>query len=132
MVDSYEVLVVGSGFGGTIMALSFANKLEQDNKQNNTNKKVCILERGQWWISHELNYTPKEKRKNPPNMREFLSDKNLAYHFWPHPDNVEGIIDLASSVREISKQGLFDYSVLGIILLLFKFIRTCKVFHSYD
>jgi hypothetical protein len=72
-----------------------------------------MLERGQWWISHELNYTPKEKRKTQSNMREYLNDNNLAYHFWPHPDNVKGIIDLASSVREISRQGLFDYRVLG-------------------
>jgi choline dehydrogenase-like flavoprotein len=112
-VDSFEAAVVGSGFGGTILALSLANKFEQDNKDNNTKKKVCILERGQWWISHELNYTPKETRKTHPNMREYLTDNNFAYHFWPHPDNVKGIIDLASAVREISKQGLFDYNILG-------------------
>jgi len=112
-LDSFEALVVGSGFGGTILAISLADEFDQYNKVHNTNRKVCVLERGQWWISHELNYTPTRDRKTFPNMREYLTDNSRAYHFWPHPDNVKGIIDLASSVREISKQGLFDYRVLG-------------------
>jgi aspartate oxidase len=39
MLDSFEVVIVGSGFAGTIMALSFANTFKQDNSQDNTNKK---------------------------------------------------------------------------------------------
>jgi hypothetical protein len=32
--------------------LSLANELEDDNTKNNTDKKFCILKRGQWWLSH--------------------------------------------------------------------------------
>lgn len=112
-VDRFEAVVVGSGFGGTILALSFANKFQLDNKNEDSAKKVCVLERGQWWISHELTYSQKENRKTFPNMREYLKDNDHAFHFWPHPDNIKGIIGLASSVREISKQGLYDYRILG-------------------
>ena len=63
MTDSFEAVVVGSGFGGTILSLSLANKFADDNANNNTDKKVCVLERGQWWLSHEMNFVPKASRK---------------------------------------------------------------------
>ncbi len=113
MDEAFDAVVVGSGFGGTILALSFANRFERENAQNNTNKKVCILERGQWWLSHELNYTPKANRNRPPNMREFLEDSGRPYHTWAHPDNVSGALELLSTSRTLSKTGLYDYQVLG-------------------
>ncbi|HSF49802.1 MAG TPA: hypothetical protein VLA74_03500, partial [Nitrososphaeraceae archaeon] len=114
-VESFEAVVIGSGFGGTILTLSLANKFESDNAANNTDKKVCLLERGQWWLSHEINYTPPDKRKPSyhTNMREFLDDNKKPYHFWPYPDTVRGNIEIASAARAISKTGLYDYRVLG-------------------
>ena len=57
----YDSVVIGSGFGGTIVSLAIAKMY----KGKNENKRVCILERGQWWISHEL------------------PDSNaIAEHFW--------------------------------------------------
>ncbi len=32
--DKFEAVVVGSGFGGTILTLSLANKFENDNTKN--------------------------------------------------------------------------------------------------
>ena len=114
-VENFDAVVIGSGFGGTIMTLALANKFESDNSTNNTNKKVCLLERGQWWLSHEINYTPPAKRSPTyhPNMREFLDDNKRPYHFWPYPDTVRGNIEIASAARAISRTGLFDYRVLG-------------------
>lgn len=63
---------MGSGFGGTILALSLANKFEDDNAKNNTNKRVCVFERGQWWLSHEMNFVPKASRKTSPNKFSLL------------------------------------------------------------
>ena len=114
-VESFEAVVIGSGFGGTILTLSLANKFDSDNTSNNTDKKVCLLERGQWWLSHEINYTPPDKR-NPSyhtNMREFLDDDKRPYHFWPYPNTVRGNIEMASAARAISRTGLYDYRVLG-------------------
>ncbi len=113
MAEAFDAVVVGSGFGGTILALSFANRFEMENAKNNTSKKVCILERGQWWLSNELNYTLKANRKRPPNMREFLEDSGRPYHTWAHPDNVTGVLELLSTSRTLSKTGLYDYQVLG-------------------
>lgn len=113
MAEAFDAVVVGSGFGGTILALSFANKFERENAKNSTSKKVCILERGQWWLSHELNYTLKANRKRPPNMREFLEDSGRPYHTWAHPDTVTGVLELLSTSRTLSKTGLYDYQALG-------------------
>jgi choline dehydrogenase-like flavoprotein len=116
--DKFEAVVVGSGFGGTILALSLANKYESDNAKDNTNNQVCVLERGQWWLTHELTYTPKEKRKTSPNMREFLVDSKRPYHFWAHPDNVKGQLELLSTARELSKTGIYDLRILGNVTVI--------------
>ena len=116
--EKFEAVVVGSGFGGTILALSLANRFEHDNSINNTDKKVCVLERGQWWLTHEMNYTPKEKRKTSPNMREYLEDNNRPYHFWAHPDSVKGVLELLSFARGLSKTGLYDLRILGNVSVI--------------
>ena len=113
MTDYFEAIIIGSGFGGTILALSLANKFEADNNKDEIEKRVCLLERGQWWLSHEMSFAPRAGRRMPPNLREYLEDNGRPYHFWPHPDNVSGIIELLSTDRTISKAGLFDYKVLG-------------------
>lgn len=114
-LESFEAVVIGSGFGGTVLTLSLANKFESDNTSNNIDKKVCLLERGQWWLSHEINYTPPGERSPSyhTNMREFLDDNKRPYHFWPYPDTIKGNIEIASAARAISKTGLYDYRVLG-------------------
>lgn len=118
MADTFESVIIGSGFGGTILALSFANRFEDENSKNNTNKRACILERGQWWLTHEFNYTPKASRKTFPNPREYLDDNGRPYHFWAHPDNTKGILELLSANRTLSKMGLYDYKVLGNVHVL--------------
>jgi choline dehydrogenase-like flavoprotein len=108
----FDAVVIGSGFGGTIAALTLANYfLAKGGRQ-----RVCLLERGQWWISHELPYRkdlsppipPLERIPKQLNMREFLQDTKRPFDFWAHPDNVEGLIDLASKARFVNKAGLYD------------------------
>ena len=55
-VNECEAIVIGSGFGGTITSLSLVNKYVKDAENNPgaDKKKIVILERGQWWVSHEL------------------------------------------------------------------------------
>ena len=45
-VNQCEAVVVGSGFGGTIVSLSLVNQFEQQDPA--LMRKVIILERGQW------------------------------------------------------------------------------------
>lgn len=112
-IETFETVVIGSGFGGTISTISLLNKFNHDNSLNNTDKRICVLERGQWWLSHELNYTPPDKRKDQPTMREYLDDNKRPFHFWPYPDTVRGMIEIASASRIISRVGLYDYRILG-------------------
>jgi hypothetical protein len=59
-VNECEAIVIGSGFGGTITSLSLVNKYVKDAESNPgvNKKKIVILERGQWWVSHELPVSP--------------------------------------------------------------------------
>jgi len=109
-MDSFEAVVVGSGFGGTISALSLANYLKEKGSGQ-----VCILERGQWWLSHETPFTTKEERKPDHNrtMLEFLVDEKKPFNFWAHPDNTEGLFNLLSMSRITGKQGLYDFHSLS-------------------
>jgi choline dehydrogenase-like flavoprotein len=100
----FDAVVIGSGFGGTIAAITLSNYFLKNNKQ----EKVCLLERGQWWLSHEIGYSPQPRTANA-NMREFLQDKRYPYNFWAHPDNTEGLIKFGSKTRLISRAGLYDY-----------------------
>jgi len=103
----FDAVVVGSGFGGTIAALTLANYFK------GSNKRVCLLERGQWWISPELTSTMPRDSGVPTNMREFLEDDRQPFNFWSRPDNVEGVIDLASKIREVNRAGLYDIRPLA-------------------
>lgn len=104
-----DAVVIGSGFGGTIAALTLTNFFATRNK----GEKVCILERGQWWISHELPYRGKNGAIADPNMREFLQNTGREFSFWAHPDNVEGVLDIGSKVRLVNRSGLYDYRQLS-------------------
>jgi choline dehydrogenase-like flavoprotein len=114
--DKFPVVVIGSGFGGTIAALTFAALFEERNqgKEEAEWERVCILERGQWWVSHEIPFTPQDKRPdNQRNMLEFLRDEDQPYGFWAHPDNVKGITRLLSMARQVNRRGLYDYRPIG-------------------
>lgn len=115
-MDRFACVVVGSGFGGTIAALTFVKLYEERNRGKGREKwdRVCILERGQWWVSHEIPFTPKEKRPagHTRNMLEFLRDEAEPYGFWAHPDNIKGLTRLISMARQVNRRGLYDYRPL--------------------
>lgn len=43
----YAVVVIGSGFGGTLTALTLAREFEKRDR----GEKVVMLERGSWWTT---------------------------------------------------------------------------------
>lgn len=74
--------------------------------------KVCILERGQWWISHEVPISAggNELRKETGaslGMGEYLDSNNIPYHYWAFPDNVNGLAGLFSILRTVDRRGLY-------------------------
>jgi choline dehydrogenase-like flavoprotein len=110
--EKYEAVVIGSGFGGTITALTLANMFGSDSHKNE-NQRVCILERGQWWISHEMPSNEEGTIDKSPTIRQYLEENNIPYSFWAYPDNLKGLLALFGNTREISGiRGLYDYKIM--------------------
>jgi hypothetical protein len=75
-----------------------------------------ILERGQWWVSHELPLSPSshefEKKVNPDNgIREYLDSNDNPYRTWAYPDNVNGLSQFLNTLRAVDRRGLLDYRI---------------------
>lgn len=103
--SKYEAVVIGSGFGGTILSLSLGNKYKKEGE----GKKVCILERGQWWISPEVPLTKEGTIDHKSTIREYLVDKDMPYGVFPYPDNHQGLVKVIGNSRAINKvEGLYD------------------------
>src|SRR5438132_4419626 len=83
MAFDFDVIIVGSGFGATALAID----------QSNKNKSVFILERGVWWLTPELS------AENP--MAPFLASHRTTQpvQYWPRPDHRGGMIDFLSVVK---------------------------------
>lgn len=115
-----EAVVVGSGFGGTIASLSLVNQLHEEDKlvPDPDKRKVILLERGQWWISHEV---PKSRGFNEqktvdptqhkPGIREYLELNDIPYRTWAYPDNIDGLSEFLNTLRIIDRRGLYDYRI---------------------
>ncbi|HEU4446521.1 MAG TPA: GMC oxidoreductase [Nitrososphaeraceae archaeon] len=117
-VNQCEAVVVGSGFGGTIVSLSLVNQFEQQDQAlpDTQKRKVIILERGQWWVSHELPLSPSshefEKKVNPDKgIREYLDSNDNPYRTWAYPDNVSGLSQFLNTLRVVDRRGLLDYRI---------------------
>jgi len=115
-----EAVVVGSGFGGTIVSLSLVNQyVDEDKLKPDADKrKLVILERGQWWVSHELPLSPgsHEFEKKPPatpdkGIREYLETNDIPHRTWAYPDNINGMNQFLNSSRIIDRRGLYDYRI---------------------
>jgi hypothetical protein len=104
--EKYETVVIGSGFGGTIISLTLGQKYKQDND----GKKVCILERGQWWVSHEMPSSSEGTINNKETIREYLEHHDMPYDIWAYPDNMEGIFKVFGNSTTVNKlKGVYDY-----------------------
>jgi choline dehydrogenase-like flavoprotein len=113
-----EALVVGSGFGGTILSLSLVNQYaaEDQSLPDSDKRMVVVLERGQWWVSHELPSSPSsnefQKKKNPhKGLREYLESNDIHYRTWPYPDDINGLNQFLNSFRVVDRRGLYDYRI---------------------
>lgn len=111
--DQFEAVVVGSGFGGTILGLTLANKFSKEKNSGTKPKKVCILERGQWWVSHEMPDSPGSRTFGKPTMREYFEQNNIPYRLWAYPDNMNGLLQLFQNTRIADRNGIYDYRALG-------------------
>jgi choline dehydrogenase-like flavoprotein len=114
-----ECVVVGSGFGGTIVSLSLVNQYHQQDQalSDEDKRKVIILERGQWWVSHELPLSPSshefEKKIGTPDkgIREYLETNDIHYRTWAYPDNINGLNQFLNTIRVVDRRALYDYRI---------------------
>src|SRR5215212_9593338 len=120
--DKYEVVVIGSGFGGTIASLTLTNKYEDKDKKEKLGRRVCILERGQWWVSHEMPM-PQVPNKpdisdngtidDKPTLRGYLTKNDMPYGTWAYPDDTKGLLNLFGNSRPINNlKGVYDYKAM--------------------
>jgi cholesterol oxidase len=111
--DGYEAVVIGSGFGGTIAALTLSNKYEKEdnNKEEKLRRRVCVLERGQWWISHEIPDKPNGTTDNSQTLRGYLIKNDMPYSTWAYPDDTKGLLNLFGNSKPINNlKGVYDYT----------------------
>jgi|GEM_PF-337779 len=78
-------------------------------------KRICLLERGQWWVSHEMPATSDGLiGPNPsPTIRQYLEQNNIPYNIWAYPDNTKGLLRLFGTIRIFDNiKGLYDYKAM--------------------
>ena len=116
--DQYEAVVVGSGFGGTIISLTLANWFHELDPTHKA-KRVCVLERGQWWTSHEVPDNTSGTTDGRETMRDYLEKNMEPYGLWPYPNNIKGFLNLVGNTRYFnSVTGLYDYKSMKNIGVL--------------
>ncbi len=108
----YTVVVIGSGFGGTMTALALARQFELWNKDHpNERRRILMLERGTWWT------TPVGTVQDPEVATyDFLRwERRQAVQVWPSQNHFRGVLDLMSRCRrhDGNPDGLYDFMSPG-------------------
>ena len=102
----YTMVVIGTGFGGTMTALPVAREFVRRNK----GETVLMLERGTWWTTPVGTVQDKEV-----SAFEFLVGKGHPVQYWSTPNNFWGFVDIFTRClrREKNEDGLYDFSLMG-------------------
>lgn len=79
----YKVVVIGTGFGGSMTALTLADRTQ------GTNTKILMLERGTWWTTPVSTVQDKEVR-----TRMLLQEKNQPVQVWSSQNHFLGFLDI--------------------------------------
>jgi hypothetical protein len=102
------------------VSLSLVNQLHKEDRllPDSDKRKVILLERGQWWISHEVPSTKgfNEQKSTDPakhklGVREYLETNDIPYRTWAYPDNVNGLPKFLNTLRVVDRRGLYDYRI---------------------
>jgi len=109
----YAIVVIGTGFGGAMTALSLAHKLKENERgpDEAAKKNILMLERGTWWTTPVGTVQDKDVR-----TYSFLAkDKNQPVQYWPSQNSFKGVIDIVTRCwrRGRNKDGLYDVTALG-------------------
>jgi len=92
-----DVVIIGTGFGGTIAATQLAGM----------GLKVLLLERGTFFVTPEGLGKP----TNKPSLPAWAAQNGHLVQYWPRPDHAKGLIDFFKAVRsDFNHKGLYEYS----------------------
>jgi choline dehydrogenase-like flavoprotein len=106
MSTDFEVIVIGTGFGGTVTGLTLARHFKARGK----NESVLMLERGAWWT------TPVETvQDNAIQTPAFLDSKQQPYRYWASADHLRGLLDffLRCVKRPGQDDGVYEITRFG-------------------
>jgi hypothetical protein len=108
--NTYDSIVIGSGFGGTIISLSIAKKYDEKNKIDSGKRRICILERGQWWISHEIPHSLDQNSIESKSIRSYLVKNNMPFNTWAYPNDLKGMLTVIENSRAVNSiEGIYDF-----------------------
>lgn len=111
--EHYDLVVIGSGFGGTMTALTVAYTMESrlaGRAPSAPPLRVLMLERGTWWT------TPMETIQDKQvKTRDFLIWKGQPTQEWSSLNDYRGMLDLVRRCRySVNRpQGLYDFAAIG-------------------
>ena len=102
----FNLVVIGTGFGGTMTSLVIANEFKRRGKHETT----LLLERGTWWTTPVGTVQDKEVK-----AYDFLQEKGHPVQFWSSADHFKGFIDLFLRCvrRKKNEDGLYDFTTFG-------------------
>lgn len=81
----YDVVIIGTGFGGSMTALTLAERT------HGTGRKILLLERGTWWTTPVSTVQDKEV-----GMYAFLRRKGQPVQYWSSRDHFRGFLDIVT------------------------------------
>jgi choline dehydrogenase-like flavoprotein len=111
-IPTYDVLVIGSGFGGTMTAMTIARAFLAHHREEPTRQKrvVHMLERGTWWT------TPVGTVQDPEiKTADLLREKGQPVQYWSAATGIKGVLDifLRCVRRKGNEDGLYDPTYFG-------------------
>ena len=84
-MERFDVIVIGTGFGGTVAALSAARAMKARQK----GERVLMLERGTWWTA------PIGSVRDPQvRTPELLEKHGQPYQYWSTLNHFRGLLDI--------------------------------------
>src|SRR5215212_4630756 len=103
----YDAVVIGSGFGGTMTALSLARAY----KARGRGERILMLERGTWWTTPVGTVQDKEVK----TLKFLKDDKSQPVQCWPSAENFRGFLDIYTRCvrRKGNEDGLYDLTAFG-------------------
>src|SRR5215813_10026498 len=120
------VVIIGTGFGGTMTAIPLAQKFTDRNKDKppESIETVLMLERGTWWTTPVSTVQDKEIQ-----TAEFLrEEKKQPVQYWSSQNYFRGFLDIFSRCYRRTKDeniftqlfksfrnedGLYDFTIMG-------------------